>query len=135
VALGLIPGVTASHSRISYAVFAYSEYQSSPVDQVGDIGANGKFVKPLSFDVLHPGVAVFGSYDGDASALLFRDSPGSVLEIRRDSAAYTADHGLGALLVHFHNKVGNKAQVATLTSKPTKPPKPGQPGPGGQHRP
>jgi hypothetical protein len=125
VALGLIPGVTASHSRISYAVFAFSEYQSAPVDQVGDVGAKGKLVKPLSFDVLHPGVAVFGSYDGDASALLYRDSPGSVLEVRRDSAAYAVDHGLGALLVHFHNKVGNKAQVASLSAKPEPKPKPG----------
>jgi subtilisin family serine protease len=135
MAIGAIPGVTASHSRITYAVFAFSEYQSAPVDQVGDIGGNGKFVKPLSSDVLNPGVAVFGSYDGNESALLYRDSPGSVLEIRRDAVSYAADKGLGALLVHFHNKVGNKAQVVTLKSGPGQtagggpaaPPKPGKP--------
>jgi hypothetical protein len=69
-------------------------------------------------DVLHPGVAVYGSYDGGASPLLFRDSSGSVLNLRRDVAAYGADHGMGALIVHFHNALGSKAQVVALKTKP-----------------
>ena len=76
----------------------------------------GNLVNPLSLDILHPGVAVYGSYDGDASPLLFRDSPGSVLTIRRDAAAYAADHGQGALIIHFQNKRGYKAQVVYLKS-------------------
>jgi subtilisin family serine protease len=119
VALAALPGLTSATSRIKYAVFSFSPYQSAPVDQVGDIGTNGNFVKPLSMDVLHPGVAVYGSYDGDASPLLFRDSPGSVLNLRRDVAAYGADHGMGALIVHFHNALGSKAQVVALKTKPT----------------
>jgi hypothetical protein len=117
VAVAALPGISAATSRISYAVLSFSPYHRAPVDQVGDIDATGHLVNALSFDVAHPGIAVFGSYDGSASALLFRDSPGSVLEIRRDTAAYKADHGLGALIVHFQNKRGYKAQVISVKTQ------------------
>ena len=39
--------------------------------------------------------------------------------VRRDTTTYFTDKALGALLVHFHNGIGRKAQVVTLTSKPT----------------
>lgn len=109
----------AATSRIKYAVFAFGNDPAVPVDQVGDINDAGNLVHPLSFNVLYPGVAVFGSYNGDSSPLLFADSPGAVLDVRRGRAAYAADHGLGALLVHFHNTVGNKAQVMALKTAPT----------------
>jgi subtilisin family serine protease len=112
--LGALPGLAQNASRIKYAVFSFSPYQSAPVDAVGDIDNGGNFVNPLSFDVLKPGVAVFGSYDGDASPLLFRDSPGSVLQIRRDVKQYALDKGKGALMIHFHNALGSKAQVVSL---------------------
>jgi hypothetical protein len=114
VAIGALPGISANTSRIKYGVFSFSPYQGAPVDQVGDIDNNGNFVNPLTMDVLRPGVSVAGSYDGDASPLLFRDSPGSVLAIRRDAPAYAADHGLGALMIHFQNTVGNNAQIVSL---------------------
>ena len=116
VAAAALPGISASTSRIRYAVLSFSPYQSAPVDQVGDINSSGLFVNPLTLDIAKPGVAIFGSYDGDASALLYRDSPGSVLELRRDAAAYATDHGMGALVVHFQNTVGNKAQLVSLKS-------------------
>jgi subtilisin family serine protease len=118
VAVGALPGISAATSRIKYTVLAFDPYHSGPVDQVGDILSSGDIVNPLSLDVAKPGVAVYGSYDGNASALLFRDSPGSVLALRRDAAAYAADHGKGALVVHFQNKVGNKAQIVSLKSAP-----------------
>ena len=111
-----LPGISAATSRIKYAVLSFSPYQGGPVDQVGDINASNQLVNPLSLDLLRPGIAVYGSYDGDASALLFRDSPGSVLTIRRDAGAYVADHGQGALIIHFQNKRGYKAQVVYLKS-------------------
>ncbi|MDX6254772.1 MAG: hypothetical protein QOJ11_1106 [Frankiales bacterium] len=114
VAVAALPGISAASSRLRYAVFSFSPYQGGPVDRVGDLDSGGNLVHPLSLDVARPGVAVFGSYDGDASALLYRDSPGSVLEVRRDAPAYAADHGKGALLIHFHNTLGNKAQVVGL---------------------
>jgi hypothetical protein len=111
-----LPGISAATSRIKYAVLSFSPYQGGPVDQVGDINASNQLVNPLSLDLLRPGIAVYGSYDGDARALLFRDSPGSVFTIRRDAGAYVADHGQGALIIHFQNKRGYKAQVVYLKS-------------------
>jgi hypothetical protein len=114
VAIGAIPGVTATHSRIHYAVQAFSGYESTPIDTVGRVSSSGQLNHALSLDVLQPGVAVYGSYHGQASALLYQDQPGTVLAVRRNTAAYHADNGRGALIIHFHNKVGNKAQVVHL---------------------
>jgi subtilisin family serine protease len=110
--LAKIPGLAPDQSRINYAVYSFSPYQGAPVDSVGD-------PEWLSIDVLHPGVALFGSYDGSASPLLFPDAPSSVLNLRRDSAAYAADAGLGAMVVHFHNELGAKTQFVKLKNVPT----------------
>jgi hypothetical protein len=110
-ALGLNP----ANPRLHYGVVSFSPYQSDPIDLIG-LNANGEMHNPLSFNAFRPGVAVFGSYDGSASALLYADSPGSVLAVRRDTAAYAADHALGALIVHYQNKVGTKAQKLALKS-------------------
>jgi len=118
--LGALDGLTSDASRISYAVFSFSPYQSDPVDHFGDIDNNGRLVGAPSLDVLNPGVSIRGSYDGHASPVLFRDSAGSVLSIRRDVAAYAADGGLGALVVHFQNAVGTKAQVVSLNKNAAK---------------
>jgi subtilisin family serine protease len=118
VAVSALAGLSGAHPRINYAVFSFSPYQSDPVDQVGDISGTGHLVRPLSMDVTRPGVTVFGSYDGSASPLLFQDSPGSVLKVRRDAPAFGVDHGLGAMIVHFHNTVAHKAQVLLLKTKP-----------------
>jgi subtilisin family serine protease len=111
VPLADIPGVTANKSRINYAVLAFDGYHSGPLDQVGDVDDDGTITKGLSLDVLHPGLTVTGSYNGNSSPLLYEDAPGSVLALRRDAVAYAKDRGLGALMVHFHNVVGAKAQI------------------------
>ncbi len=118
--LGAVDGLTTNASRISYAVFSYSPYQSDPVDHVGDVDNAGKLVGAKSLDVLNPGISIRGSYDGHASPILYRDAPGSVLSIRRDVKAYAADGGLGALVVHFQNTVGSKAQVVSLNKNAAK---------------
>jgi subtilisin family serine protease len=110
--LGAIPGVDADQSRINYAVYSFSPYQGAPVDSVGD-------PEWLSFDVLNPGVALFGSYDGSASPLLYPDAESSVLNLRRDSTAYAEDGGMGAMVVHFHNALGDKTQLVKLKDTPT----------------
>ena len=102
-------------SRISYGIASFSPYQDDPIDAYG-FGSDGNLDGSLSTDVLHPGVAVFGTPAASPS-VLFQDSPASVLQIERNRAAYNADHGLGALMVHLHNTVGNKAQVVTLKSQ------------------
>lgn len=117
--LGALDGVTSDASRISYAVFSFSPYQQAPVDSVGDI-EGGKLVGAKSLDVLDPGISIRGSYDGNASPILYRDAAGSVLSIRRDVKAYAADGGLGALVVHLHNAAGSKAQVVSLNKNAAK---------------
>lgn len=116
VALGAIPGVTEGQSRIDYAVVSFSPYQGPPIDQIGDFGNDE--VAPLSLDVLDPGVALYGSYTGDASPLLFPDSPSAVLTLRRDASSYVEDGGLGAMIVHFHNMLGAKTQTVVLKTAP-----------------
>lgn len=118
VPLALLPGLSVDASRIHYAVLSYDGYHSAPLDSVGDLDENGVIVGGLSMDVLHPGVSVQGSYNGSSSPILFEDAPGSVLSIQRDVAAYRADRGAGALIVHFHNQTGDKAQVVTFVKAP-----------------
>ncbi|MCU1659495.1 MAG: Peptidase in kexin sedolisin [Pseudonocardiales bacterium] len=118
VAISALPGITGSHPRFSYGVAGFSNAAAAPVDTVG-LAPDGSLSHPLSVDVTRPGVAVYGSFDGDTSAILYRDSPGSVLVVRRDAPAYAVDHGLGALFVHFQNKVGAKAQRVLLKTKPS----------------
>ena len=118
VAIGAIPGVDADHTRINYGVSSYTIYSADPVDTLG-MNDDGDLVNPMSTDVFHPGVSVTGSYDGDDSPVLFPDSPSSVLQLTRDPASYAADKGKGALLVHFQNAVGAKAQVVKLNAAAT----------------
>jgi hypothetical protein len=108
-----LPGVAPGSSRITYGVVTFGQFSGDPVDTVG-LDSNGDPDGSLSTDVLNPGVSVFGHFTGDSSPLLYQDMPGTSLTIRRDAAAYAADSGMGALLVHFHNAVGNKAQVVNL---------------------
>ncbi|HJQ74255.1 MAG TPA: S8 family serine peptidase [Gaiellaceae bacterium] len=113
VAISALPGISKRHTRISYGVASYSSFAPKPVDRVGltrKLRPDGT----LKADVLNPGVAVFGHYGGRGSALLYRDSSGTKLHVRRDAAAYKADHGKGALIVHFQDAVGHKAQVVKL---------------------
>ncbi|MFL6159269.1 MAG: S8 family serine peptidase [Marmoricola sp.] len=118
VAIGAIPGVSPGHSRVQYGVFSYSPYQGAPVDTVGDLDGD-KLVDALSMDVLKPGVTLYGTYTGDASPLLYPDGPSSVLNLRRDAAAYAADNGKGAMVVHFQNGLGDKSQVVALKTAPS----------------
>ena len=115
VALGALPKLSAHHPRITYAVFGFDGIHDAPLDNVGDTDVHGKIVHGLSMDVLHPGVSVTGSFNGDGSPLLFEDSPGTVLAVTRNNASYLADKAQGALIVHFHNGLGAKAQVVGFT--------------------
>jgi subtilisin family serine protease len=94
-------GLTAVNSRINYDVVSFSNQQGGPVD----------FIEGLSFDTLHPGIST-----GAADGLLWEDAP-SALPVNRDLAAYEADNGLGALVVHYHNPNAHKAQVVILGTK------------------
>jgi len=111
-----LPGVSVGHSRITYGVVTFGQFSGDPVDSVGfnNIDVNTNLNGSLSADVLHPGLAVFGAFDASSDPLLYADQPNTSLVVRRDAAAYAADHGMGALIVHFHNTLGNKAQVVDI---------------------
>jgi subtilisin family serine protease len=115
VKISALPGIKKRH-RITYGVVSYSSFAPGPVDKIGfgkGLSLNGK----LSTDVLDPGVAVYGHYRGKGSALLYADGPGTKLHVRRDATAYAADRGKGALIVHFQNAVGKKAQIVRLRGR------------------
>jgi uncharacterized repeat protein (TIGR02543 family) len=107
-----LPGISAGHSRIHYGVVSFGQFQSDPVDFAGFDPNTGDLT--LTADVLKPGVAAYGAFDGFESPLLWADMPSTSLNLRRDAAAYAADHGMGAMIVHFQNAVGNKAQIVDL---------------------
>ncbi|HEY1563557.1 MAG TPA: S8 family serine peptidase [Gaiellaceae bacterium] len=116
VAISALPGVSKRHTRITYGVASYSSFVPKPVDRVGltrKLRPDGT----LHTDVLRPGIAVYGHYGGRGSALLYRDASGTRLHVRRDASAYEADHGKGALIVHFQDAVGHKAQVVKVESR------------------
>ncbi|MFL5960154.1 MAG: S8 family serine peptidase [Gaiellaceae bacterium] len=115
VKISKLPGVSKRHSRITYGVVSYSTFVPRPVDRIG-LTRKLKLDGKLGTNVLEPGVAVYGSYRGSGSALLYRDSPGTKLHVRRSASAYKADHGKGALIVHFQNALGRKAQVVKLST-------------------
>ena len=108
-------GVSVGHSRITYAIVTFGSFTGNSVDSVGFDGG-GALDGSLTTDVLNPGVAVFGSFDGSSSALLYADMPSTSLTVQRDTAAYAADNGHGVLMVHYHNVTGNKAQVVDIDS-------------------
>lgn len=112
-----IPGVTRNHSRIHFVVVSNAIGSAAPTDTIGRFDpSTRRLANPMTMDVLHPGLAVFGSYTGNGSPLLFADSPGSVLEVRRNRTTYTRDHALGGLLIHLHNTSANRAQRVALSS-------------------
>jgi subtilisin family serine protease len=113
VSIAALPAVAATNSRITYGVVTFSTFAADPVDSVG-FTSNFDLDGTLSTDVLHPGLAVYGAYTGVGNPLLYGDQTGKAIDVRRDGAAYAADRGQGALIVHFQNAVGNKAQVVDI---------------------
>jgi subtilisin family serine protease len=108
-------GLSVGDSRITYGVVTFGQFSSDPVDSVG-LDDSGNPDGSLSTDVLNPGVAVFGDVDtaGGNGFVLYQDQPNTSLTVQRDAASYAADQGMGAMIVHFHNTVGNKAQIVDL---------------------
>ena len=109
-------GISAGHSRISYGIVTFGQFSNAPVDSVGFNSDLSALDGSLSTDPLNPGLAIFGTLGqvADDSLLLYQDMPDTSLTVQRNAASYAADHGMGALLVHFHNTVGNKAQVVDI---------------------
>src|SRR5262249_36209133 len=117
VAIAALPGVGAGHSRVRSAVASFSAFTPAPIAPIDLVGLapDGTFSHPLSIDLFRPGITVTAGNNG----VLYQDMPNTSLTLRRDTPAYQVDHGLGVLMVHFHNRVGTKAQVVHLRVAPT----------------
>ena len=101
-ALG-IDAADASH-RITYVV-GVDGYYEAPNDSVVD------FAGPMTFDPLKPGLWAEGS---DGSDLVYLARPGRSLKIHKDAASLAADGSNSLLVLHFHNRSGDKVEVVRI---------------------
>ncbi|MFT4082072.1 MAG: S8 family serine peptidase, partial [Nocardioides sp.] len=109
-------GVTASDPTISYGIAAYG-VQGTLVDSVGLSSAGAPQLKA---NVYTPGIAAVDA-DGDAVGIDAPSGAGAdtALRVTRHASSYATEGGQGLLALHFHNEVGQKAQVVTLKSATT----------------
>jgi len=114
VLLGALPGVSAAHPRISYGVETYTAFSDNAIDSVGVNPDTGLLTTPISLDIFRPGLLVSNVGGGP---LLFPADGTPV--VRRDVPAYRVDKGLGAMIVHFQNRLGAKTQVVNLQARST----------------
>jgi hypothetical protein len=70
----------------------------------------------LSANVYEPAITATDQWD--SSQLLFDETDGPIT-VTRNPDSYVADGGLGILMTHFHNAVGNKAQVVDVVLQST----------------
>lgn len=103
--------------RVSYAVQSFGVSTGQLVDTVGTVNPDGSITGP-SFDPVNPGVVVSNSV---GVAPLFYERTGDTVTITKNDATLALDKALGVLMVHFHNKAGNKAQVVTFAGPATTP--------------
>lgn len=104
-------GVDPGNPRIEYGVEGYSYFTDEPIDVVSVDPESGDLVDPLSANLYEPGIEVTSQ---GGSGPLVPDQPGDSLTLTRNIASWEADSGLGVMMVHFHNKVGDKAQRIDL---------------------
>jgi subtilisin family serine protease len=116
-----VAGLDPASPRIDYGVASYS---TRSVDLLGFTGA-GTVDGSLSTNVYEPGVLVAGAgITGDAWGAntvygpLLQDFDDTEVSVYVDEDSYAQDNGQGLLMLHFHNEVGNKAQVVTLYDAP-----------------
>jgi subtilisin family serine protease len=123
VAIDALAGISKKHPRFTYGIVTWSSFSPDPVDKVG-VHVSGTTVTldgTLGSNVLRPGVAVHGTFGGNGSPLLYRDLPRTKVLVLSYASSYRADHGKGALIVHFHDAAGHTAQVVRLVHDNTRP--------------
>jgi subtilisin family serine protease len=104
-------GIDQENPRIKYGVETYSWFSDQAIDMIGVDPETGDLKDPLSANLFTPGISVT---DDGGHGPLVEDQPGEELTVKRNVAAYEADSGKGVLMLHFHNQVGQKAQVLDL---------------------
>ena len=105
-------GINAANPSINFGVAAFSFYSAQAVDYVGVDPVTGAL--GLKANLYEPAIQVM---DSDDNAPLMADATGGALTVTRDADSYAADGGLGILIAHLHNKVGNKAQVVDVVQQ------------------
>jgi subtilisin family serine protease len=116
-------GISPSNPTIHYGIESVGYDSASLVDSVGIDPQTGDMRSAIPMNVYQPAISVsetdgtstWGPLvdDQDTAAL---DSVHLSLELTRNAASYAADGGKGLLYVHFHNGVGDKAQVVQLAT-------------------
>ena len=110
-------GINPNNPRIDYGVAAFSEATGKLIDLVGFDGTTG--APELSANLFDPAVTVTDESPADYPELpspLVGDHSGNGLTVTRDLESYRGDDGQGLMMVHFHNKIGNKSQITALKS-------------------
>ncbi|WP_051551278.1 S8 family serine peptidase [Nocardioides sp. URHA0020] len=107
-------GIDAQHPRVDYGVLTFASSSLGTIDAIGADPATGNLVDPLSADLFAPAVTV----TEEGAGPLVEDQPGLGLTVTGDTESYVRDGGRGLLVLHFHNKAGNKAQVSKLNLQP-----------------
>jgi subtilisin family serine protease len=114
-------GLSSQQPRLGYGVLSFTNTSPGYIDAVGIDPASGNV--SLTADVFTPGVSVT---DDNGSGPLVLDKAATDLVVTRNAASYAADGGQGLMMVHLHNKVGEKTQVVALkdpvVTPPTTPP-------------
>jgi len=104
-------GVNAANPRISYGVEGYTYSSNQSIDMIGVDPGTDDLKDPLTANLYRPGITVT---DRDGYGPLVEDQPGADLTVTKNIASYKADGGRGVLMLHFHNRVGEKAQAIGL---------------------
>lgn len=109
-------GVNAENPRVNYGIEGYSYFSSQAIDAIGVNAKTGDLEDPLSANFHEPGITVA---DRDGDGPLVEDQPGDELTVTRNIASWNEDRGRGVMMVHFHNRVGEKAQALALHGAPS----------------
>lgn len=104
-------GIDAENPRISYGIEAYTYSSPQSIDMIGLDPESGELKDPLSADLFEPAISVT---DENGDGPLLEDQPGKELTVTRNVSSYERDRVEGVLMLHFHNRVGEKAQTMGL---------------------
>ncbi len=104
-------GVDKENPRINYGVEGYSYSTRDAIDLIGVDPESGDLQDPLTANLYEPGILVT---DENGEGPLVDDQPGKELTVTRNIASWQEDEGKGLMMLHFHNKVGEKAQTVAL---------------------
>lgn len=90
-------GLNTAQSRITYGVITYDMHLSGMID--------GSSV--LTYDAAHPGI----TFSGSGTEPFYHDLPATTISTEVDQNALAENSTQGMLLLHHHNRSGDRAEV------------------------